>query len=59
MNIFNDKLKAVTTYATPKGLFPALPTAKTLALQPLKTVNNILGHQLSHGTTNSSHLLQW
>lgn len=41
MNISNDKLKAVTTHATPEGLFPALPITKILTLEPLETVNKI------------------
>lgn len=41
MNISNDKLKAVTTYATPEGLFPASPIIKILTLEPLETVNKI------------------
>lgn len=41
MNISNGKLKAVTTYATPESLFPALPITKILTLEPLETVNKI------------------
>lgn len=59
MNIFNEKLKALTACVTPKGLFPASALTKILGLQPLKAVNNVLGHQLPHSTSDSIHSLDW
>lgn len=50
MNIFNDKLKAVTTYITTKRTFSSLACYKN---------SSPTGHQLPHSTSNSINFLEW